>query len=75
MEPSIGRIVHYIPQGSTDCVAALITMVNNAEEGNVNLITFPPHAPPTLFWNVPEADPVESPNIVQNSWHWPEFVL
>ena len=72
MEPSVGRIVHYVPQGSEDCIAALVTAVNNAEEGNVNLITFPPHAPPTLFWNVPNK---EGSDIAQNSWHWPEFVL
>jgi hypothetical protein len=72
MEPSVGRIVHYVPNGSVDCIAALVTAVNNAEEGNVNLITFPPHAPPTLFWNVPN---LEGASIAQNSWHWPEFVL
>lgn len=73
MTPTVGRIVHYILLGNADCIAAIITQVNNEETGNINLMTFPPNGdPPVAHLNVPQS---QGPSLAVNTWHWPEFVL
>ena len=70
--PTVGRIVHYSPEGATaddSCVAAIVTFV--AHDGKPCLTVFypplvrqlqPPHP-------VPERRAGES---LGSTWHWPE---
>jgi len=73
MTPTVGRIVHYIPEGETDCVAAIITKVNEEETGNINLMTFPSGSDIPIV--AVDVMPSQSPLLAYNTWHWPEFVL
>lgn len=74
MEPSIGRIVHYVDDltGQPTCHAAIITEVveppGEAHFGIVNLTVFRTDST-TVRINVSR---VEAENKTVRSWHWPE---
>ena len=75
-DPSVGRIVHYVPPGAHDaeCMAAVVTFVGY--EGRPALTVFwPPlvsHQPPHALASVPQDE--ERTNHVDGTWHWPERV-
>lgn len=73
MKPSVGRIVHYVSYGTpggeyaSECRAAIITFVANAEMGMVNLAVLNPTG---LFFNPCSYDEDKA----GGTWHWPERV-
>lgn len=72
--PSIGRVVHYVASGTTECVAAIITKVHpeptdGQPVGRCEMVVFSSDRPTPMFRN---ADLVAAPNV--DSWHWPERV-
>lgn len=71
MSVSVGRIVHYIgEEDDADCVAAIVTKVDEQTGEIVDLVTFPPGKEP-LVVEVVQEDKDRGPN----TWHWPELVL
>ena len=66
MNPSVGRVVHFVKDGA--CFAAIVTHVWTPQ--CVNLYVFPdnsdlPYFKSSVMWNdVPS----------EYSWHWPERV-
>lgn len=76
MNPSVGRIVHYVSRGSADgvfepeCRAAIITGINE-DNGKVELMVFNPQG---VFWdyNMDYQDVAEGKT--GGTWHWPERV-
>jgi hypothetical protein len=73
IEPSVGRIVHYVSYGtpggefSSECRAAIIAGVNGPNNA-VDLVVFNPGG---LFFNKSAQREDEH---VGGSWHWPERV-
>jgi hypothetical protein len=74
MQASVGRIVHYVPLGWTECLAAIVTRVN--PEGSLMLKVFWPvgvmHVPDSWLISVPQDE--EHAVNVAGTWHWPERV-
>lgn len=86
MEPSVGRIVHYVSYGTPggeygrECRAAIITGVPT-DDGTVNLAVFNPTG---MFFNAAEhheapetADQAPGGGALNHpggTWHWPERV-
>lgn len=70
-QPSVGRIVHYVPDNRPDapapCLAAIMTDVRTDE--TVDLVVFDTHSS-THWHNVPNSEPVHQ----RGTWHWPERV-
>ena len=83
-KPSVGRIVHYTSE-DVDCMAAIIVGVLPGDK-DVELQVFPPFDKPILkmpaFVILNEFADSEGrefgtfiiPNIIPNTWHWPERV-
>jgi hypothetical protein len=81
MNPSVGRIVHYVSRGSADgvftpqCRAAIITEIgadqNTGHEGFVSLAVLNPQG---MFfdWDVRYEDVAQGQT--GGTWHWPERV-
>lgn len=72
--PSVGRVVHFVASGTTECIAAMITKVHSEPQegppvGRCELIVFSSDRPLPMFRN---ADFV--PTEAVDSWHWPERV-
>jgi hypothetical protein len=70
-EPTVGRAVHYVAHGTTDCVAAIITKVfpeptDGQPVGRCELVVFSSDRPSPLYRN---ADLVATGSV--DSWHWP----
>jgi len=61
---SVGRIVHYVPNGSTEHLAALVTKVESGVV--VDLTVFDSDSMFRAFSILHDADCGES------TWHWPE---
>lgn len=72
MKPSIGRIVHYYPQGSNRAPrAAIITQVHG--DFCVNLQAFPASEFPSELTSVTEGDADQS-DPSSDTWRWPPRV-
>lgn len=66
MKPTIGRIVHYIPQHEwPEHIAGIVTRIDG--EGLLALTIFPKGQPTMNVQSVPFS---EDPKI--GTWHWPE---
>lgn len=82
MEPSVGRIVHYVSYGTPggeygkECRAAIITEVPT-DDGTVNLAVLNPTG---MFFNAAEHHEADGGGLVSaashpgGTWHWPERV-
>jgi hypothetical protein len=74
MEPSVGRIVHYVSSGTpggeyaSQCRAAIIAAVPLSERGECDLVVLNPTG---LLFNRCEQDEA---NKTGGTWHWPERV-
>jgi hypothetical protein len=76
MNPSVGRIVHYVSRGSADgvftpeCRAAIVTDISE-DNDRVALAVLNPQG---MFfdWDLKFADVAEGK--VPGTWHWPERV-
>lgn len=72
MEPSVGRIVHYVSYGTpggeyaSQCRAAIVAGM--PEGGKIDLVVLNPTG---LFFNRSAQDEDEKAG---GSWHWPERV-
>jgi len=72
--PSVGRFVHYVSYGTprgeykSECRAAVVTAVKDAELGVVSLCVMNPDG---LFFNKEVKLDNSHPG---GSWHWPELV-
>lgn len=73
MDPSVGRIVHYVARGSRDgifpsvCRAAVVTDVGSGTSVSLAVLN-----PTGLFFG---QDVAEDQNVkVGGTWHWPEMV-
>lgn len=68
MQPTVGRIVHYLATGEGPCLAAIVTAVHGT--GNVNLAVFDEVGDVLQRHGIDEADPeLLEPG---GQWHWPE---
>jgi hypothetical protein len=73
VEPSVGRIVHYVSYGTPggeygkECRAAIVTAVSTSEEVSLAVLN-----PTGMFFNqdCPQSEAVHD----GGSWHWPERV-
>lgn len=70
--PSVGRVVHYVSYGTprgeykSECRAAIVTSVRDAELGVVSLCVLNPDG---IFHN----KDCKHDNLMSGgSWHWPE---
>lgn len=87
-KPSVGRVVHYVSYGTpggeyrSECRAAIVTNVANADLGMVNLCVMNPTG---LFFNASsyhEGDighdhtgaEIPERSYSGGTWHWPERV-
>lgn len=71
MEPSVGRIVHYVSRGSSDGVhpaACRAALINEVTPEGVNLTVFIPNGTYNHF-AVPQGNADD-----RATWHWPERV-
>lgn len=80
MNPSVGRVVHYVSRGSADyvypatCRAAMVTEVDRGDRPS--LIIFNPtgiHFHEKVEYDEPDAGG-ERPALTPGTWHWPERV-
>jgi hypothetical protein len=77
VNPSVGRIVHYVARGSADgvypavCRVAIVTEVDSEDE--VGLCVFNPTG--LHFRSIAEGvNPHDEETKVGGTWHWPERV-
>lgn len=71
MNPSIGRVVHYVSYGTpggeytSECRAAIVTEVHDPDDVSLCVLN-----PSGLFFNVSRFDEGKA----GGTWHWPERV-
>lgn len=72
MQPSVGRMVHYVSYGTpggeytSQCRAAVVAGIHDTPYNHVDLVIFNPQG---LFFNSCEQDEEEKKG---GTWHWPE---
>jgi hypothetical protein len=79
MNPSVGRMVHYVSYGTpggeytSQCRAAVIASLPKPWSDTVDLVVFNPEG---LFFNkeCPFGEPLTDGTSEVGTWHWPERV-